>query len=303
MENLWTMFVSSLAGYFRYLGHQITHPGWDNFFYWIIGVSLVVWVLEIIVPWRKGQAPLRKDFWLDAWWMMFNFFLFTALGYGAVSDVVTYALRSGVTAITGITNFAWIDVSQLPTWAQFAIMFVVVDFIKWNVHRWLHASPRLWEFHKLHHSVEQMGFAAHMRYHWMENVVYNAVLYVPLAFFGFGATDFFALHIFTTLIGHLNHANINVPMGPLKYILNSPQMHIWHHAHDLPPGKNGVNYGITLSVWDWLFGEAYIPSDGRDIVLGFKGVEQYPHSFIAQNIEPFAAIVHHKRGESPRASS
>jgi hypothetical protein len=82
------------------------------------------------------------------------------------------------------------------------------------------------------------------------------------------------------------------PMGPLKYILNSPQMHIWHHSYDLPPGKNGVNYGITLSVWDWLFGEAYIPSDGRDIVLGFTGVEQYPHSFVAQNIEPFAAIVH-----------
>ncbi len=26
-----------------------------------------------------------------------------------------------------------------------------------------HKVPILWEFHKVHHSVEQMGFAAHLR--------------------------------------------------------------------------------------------------------------------------------------------
>jgi sterol desaturase/sphingolipid hydroxylase (fatty acid hydroxylase superfamily) len=62
-----------------------------------------------------------------------------------------------------------------------------------------------------------------------------------------------------------------------------------------------VNYGITLSVWDWLFGQAYIPSDGRDIKLGFDGVEQYPHSFVTQNIEPFVALV--KRGKEHGAAS
>ena len=109
------------------------------------------------------------------------------------------------------------------------------------------------------------------------------------------------MHIFSTLIGHLNHANIILPLGPLKYVLNSPQMHIWHHAYDLPPGRKSVNYGITLSVWDWMFGQAYIPSDGRDIKLGFEGVEQYPHSFVTQNIEPFVALV--KRGKEHGTAS
>ena len=37
--------------------------------------------------------------------------------------------------------------------------------------------------------------------------------------------------------------------------------------------KYGVNYGLTLSVWDYLFGTNHIPEDGRDIELGFDGDE------------------------------
>ncbi|MCX6140451.1 MAG: sterol desaturase family protein, partial [Candidatus Kapabacteria bacterium] len=161
------------------------------------------------------------------------------------------------------------------------------DFIPCNVHRLLHASPRLWEFHKVHHSVEQMGFAAHLRYHWMETIVYRTIEYLPLAFFGFGLTDFFLVHIFALAVGHLNHANFELPIGPLRYVFNSPQMHIWHHAKDLPAGRKSVNYGITLSIWDWMFGEAYMPESGRDIPLGFEGVESYPHSFWSQLVAPF----------------
>ena len=169
-------------------------------------------------------------------------------------------------------------------------MFVVRDFIQWNVHRLLHYSPTLWEFHKVHHSVEQMGFAAHLRYHFMENIFYRAVEYIPLAMLGFGLTDFFIVHIFALAIGHLNHSNIYLPLGPLKYIFNSPQMHIWHHAEHLPKGLSGVNYGISLSLWDYLFKTNYMPHNGRDEKLGFEKVEQYPSTFFSQMIEPFKSL-------------
>jgi sterol desaturase/sphingolipid hydroxylase (fatty acid hydroxylase superfamily) len=64
-------------------------------------------------------------------------------------------------------------------------------------------------------------------------------------------------------------------------------MHIWHHAKDLPKGSHGVNYGLTLSIWDYLFGTAYIPHEGRDIPLGFDGVEQFPKTFWQQISYPF----------------
>lgn len=287
MDTILNIVANAYSSYANYLWTEITTPSWHNYFWWLIGLSLAVWTLEIVMPWRKGQPKIRRDFWLDAWYMFFNFFVFSLIGYAAVSDVVVHFLRSGVTAITGITSFEWIDVRALPGWSQLLILFVARDFIQWNVHRLLHASPRLWEFHKVHHSVEQMGFAAHLRYHWMETIVYRTIEYLPLAFFGFGLQDFFAVHIFALTIGHINHANFELPIGPLKYLFNSPQMHIWHHAKDLPAGRKSVNYGISLSLWDWLFGQAYIPESGRDIPLGFEGVESYPHSFWSQLVAPF----------------
>ncbi|MDO8366901.1 MAG: hypothetical protein Q7T20_08905 [Saprospiraceae bacterium] len=39
-------------------------------------------------------------------------------------------------------------------------------------------------------------------------------------------------------------------------------------------------YGITLSLWDYLFGTVWMPRDGRDIELGFPEVEQFPKGFL-----------------------
>ena len=49
----------------------------------------------------------------------------------------------------------------------------------------------------------------------------------------------------------------------------------------------GMNFGLTLSVWDYLFGTASIPSDGRDIELGFPGSEEFPADFLHQNLHGF----------------
>jgi sterol desaturase/sphingolipid hydroxylase (fatty acid hydroxylase superfamily) len=179
-------------------------------------------------------------------------------------------------------------VASWPVWAQWVVMFVIADFIQWKVHRMLHRVPWMWEFHKLHHSVKEMGFAAHLRFHWMETIIYKTIQYIPLAMIGFGIDDFFLVHIFTISIGHLNHANLRVTYGPFKYILNNPAMHIWHHAKQLPKGSYGVNYGISLSIWDYLFKTNYLPDDGRDIELGFPADEKYPTSFWKQITYPFS---------------
>ncbi len=225
-----------------------------------------------------------------------------------------------------------------PRWAILVIGFFVRDFVQWWVHRLLHKSDWLWQFHQVHHSVEEMGFAAHLRYHWMENIVYRTLEYIPLALLGIGLHDFFIIHIFTLVWGHYNHSNISINhkytgvvfalfigllisqnlldlhfittpslvttllvmsaaaiigfvlLGPfMKYIFNSPEMHIWHHSYKLPKERRfGVNFGLTLSMWDYIFGTAYIPDDGKNIKLGFPGVENFPHSFLKQSALGFA---------------
>lgn len=292
MEHYISTFLKSFSDYGNYLWSEILHPHWGNYFYWLISLSLVVWGLELLFPWRKEQKAIRQDFWLDVFYMFFNFFLFSLVVFNGVSNVGV-ALFNDFIGLFGLKNIVAFEIGTWPVWLQLLTLFIVRDFVQWNVHRLLHRVPWLWEFHKVHHSVQQMGFAAHLRYHWMETVVYRTLEYIPLAMIGFGIDDFLLVHLFTIAIGHLNHANIYLPLGPLKYILNSPQMHIWHHAEELPEKyRNGMNFGITLSLWDYLFGTASIPKNGRDIPLGFERVKQFPKGFFGQMLFPFRRHKH-----------
>ncbi len=276
----------SYVGYFAYLKQEILYPSWHNYFYWLLGVSLLVWVIELLFPWRKEQAAFRKDFWMDGFYMFFNFFLFSLVGYNAISNIAV-ALFTDFLGSMGMRNLVAIQIYSWPVWSQYLLLFIVADFVQWNVHRLLHKSPTLWQFHKVHHSVEQMGFAAHLRFHWMETIIYKTIQYIPLAIIGFSISDFFIVHILATAIGHLNHANIKITYGPFKYIFNNPVMHLWHHAKALPKDSYGVNFGLSLSVWDYVFKTAYIPtSDGKE-PLGFSEVEKFPTSFIGQMGYPF----------------
>jgi sterol desaturase/sphingolipid hydroxylase (fatty acid hydroxylase superfamily) len=287
MNSYLEIFLSAYSGYWNYLTNEILNPSWNNYFYWLIALSLLVWLAEIAFPWRKSQSIVRKDFWLDGFYMFFNFFIFSLVLYNGVS-MVGVKLFENLLNLIGIQNLVAIEISQLPRIIQLLIMFVLADFIQWNIHRLLHRIDWLWQFHKVHHSVKEMGFAAHLRFHWMETVVYKTLQYIPLAMIGFGISDFFIIHIISISIGHLNHSNINLSYGPLKYILNNPKMHIWHHAKELPKERRyGVNFGLSLSIWDYLFKTSYLPSDGKNIELGFNKDEKFPTTFWKQLILPF----------------
>lgn len=220
--------------------------------------------------------------------MYFNYFLVSLIILEAGSNVVVKALQD-FQGWVGMDIINIVSVQSWPIWVQLVTYFILRDFIQWNVHRWLHKYNWLWNFHKVHHSVKEMGFAAHLRYHWMENVIYNVVQYLPLAMIGFDLHHAFFGYAIATFIGHWNHANFTLNIGVLKYIFNSPQMHIWHHAYNLPEGKRkGVNFGLSLSIWDYLFRTNYIPKSGRDIELGFEGDENFPKGLLSQSVYGFA---------------
>jgi sterol desaturase/sphingolipid hydroxylase (fatty acid hydroxylase superfamily) len=282
VEHYLKVIKNAYTGYWDYLVKEILNPSWGNYFYWLLGLSLLVWTLEIVAPWRKNQKVIRRDFWLDAFYMFFNFFLFSLIAYNALSNVAVQAFNDFL-ALFGITNIVALNLAKLPYWAYLVSLFVIADFIQWNTHRLLHRVPWLWEFHKVHHSVKEMGFAAHLRFHWMETIVYKTIQYVPLAMLGYGLKEFILVHLFALAIGHLNHANLGWDYGPLKYIFNNPKMHIWHHAKEIPEGhKYGVNYGLTLSLWDYIFGTASVPKSGRDVELGFDDEQNFPKGFLGQ---------------------
>lgn len=329
-------FWTGITGYAAYLWKEITHPHWQDYFYWLTGISLFFFSLELIRPWRKEQPRFRKDFWLDAFYMYFNYFFFSLIFFAGWQKAGNLLFDKFI-GLFGWKNIVALRIDSFPSWVQMLILFLVADFVQWWTHRLLHRVPRLWEFHKVHHSIEQMGFAGHLRYHWMENIVYKFMLFIPLSMLGYDTQDLFVVYMFCTVVGHYNHANISVDkritgallgagiglvvslglfdidllfapswlwgsiitaitsvlgfffLGPLmKYIFNSPEMHIWHHAHDMPQSHvYGINFGLTLAIWDWIFGTAWWPSSGRDIRLGFPGIAKFPKHFFAQFIHGF----------------
>ena len=105
--------------------------------------------------------------------------------------------------------------------------------------------------------------------------------------FGFEPEQAYIVHLIAITIGHFNHSNIKITWGPLKYIINNPVMHLYHHAYDLPEGKYGVNFGISLSLWDYIFKTDYIPEDSGTIELGFSGDDKFPKDFIKQTTYGF----------------
>ncbi len=284
MTSIFNLITQEIFGGFNWVWKQISFDvSWnDNYFWGLILISLFVFLLEIVFPWRKNQSIIRKGFWLDGFYMFFNFFVFTSIISGLYKLISHYSnFESGSLSI--------IDLQNLPAWLQLLIFFILNDFVQWLTHVCLHKFSFFWNFHKVHHSVKEMGFAAHLRYHWMENILYKPLkTFVVLILVGGEPKDAFIIHFISITIGHFNHSNLRITWGPLKYIINNPVMHLWHHAKSLPKKRQmGVNFGISLSLWDYIFKTNYMPIEDKNLELGFANDEAFPKSnFWKQLIYP-----------------
>ena len=286
MQDYNDIFISSFKGTLNWTLKSILFevPWYLNYFWGLLLISLLVWGLELLFPWRKQQGVFRKDFGLDVFYMFFNFFLFALVINGVYGGLQLFFQKLGIT-LTSLTLF---DIKNLAFGVQLFVFFVLLDFFQWLTHILLHKIHFLWKFHQVHHSVKEMGFAAHFRYHWMENVLYKPLKTLGVMILGgFEPDQAYLVHFFAILIGHLNHANVKISWGPLKYILNNPIMHLYHHAYALPKGKFGVNFGISLSLWDYLFKTHYVPEASGTIKLGFLKEEQMPKGFLKQALHGF----------------
>lgn len=254
-------------------------------------ISLLVFGLERAFPWRKEQKVLRPGIGWDLVHLVFNGHylgvLLALIANRFVLPVVDGSLRAA-----GLHDALYRNEAQAwPVWVQVPVALLAIDLMHFGVHNLLHRVPFLWEVHKVHHSVRdgQMDFIVAFRFSWLEIVTYKTLLYLPMAWLGFGYVALMTHAVFGTLIGHLNHANLKLDYGPLRYLLNNPRMHLWHHALASERGKP-VNFGITFSCWDYLFGTAET-HDEPPAALGFPGVENFPRTFVGQELWPAQHLV------------
>jgi hypothetical protein len=70
MQEYVQVFLDGYYGYWNYLSSEILYPSWHNYFWWLLGISLVVWSLELVFLGAKIKLPLEKIFG----WMAFTCF-------------------------------------------------------------------------------------------------------------------------------------------------------------------------------------------------------------------------------------
>ncbi|MEO6005838.1 MAG: sterol desaturase family protein [Opitutus sp.] len=250
-------------------------PLYLKFYIWLLLVSVTVFALERCFTARPSQPVIRDGFGQDLFWLVFN------------TQYLSWMLAVVAVYLVGWLNSAFFHfgvaqpdslnlLATWPVWVQAVVFFVIKDFLEWNIHRTLHRVPWLWELHKLHHSSTQLDWLATFRSHWGEIIIYKLIIYLPLVVLGVDDRAIFTILVVSLFMQELVHANLNWDWGPLRYLINSPRLHAWHHSVEMH-GAGGQNFGINLALWDWLFRTAYWPSDGHaPSELGFTGGNEYP---------------------------
>ena len=257
----------------------------NGYLFWLLVISLGCWLLERLAPWRSEQRWLRDQIGQDGFWLVFNGHYAGVMLAATGGWLLGLAVRGpGGSLLSGAESLGLL--ASQPVWVQAVAFLVGKDFLEWCVHRLLHRVSWMWEFHKLHHSIVELDWIGNMRFHWMEIVFYGCLTYLPLVVLGIRGDVMLRVAVVATLIGHLNHSNLKISWGPLRYVLNSSRMHVWHHDFELHH-RYGQNFGVVFSLWDWLFGTAYLPPEPEQPErLGFRGIGAFPRGLLGRLVFP-----------------
>jgi sterol desaturase/sphingolipid hydroxylase (fatty acid hydroxylase superfamily) len=180
----------------------------------------------------------------------------------------------------GVPRLASLD---LPLWMTVPAALVALDLGNYVAHSLLHRFDSLWEFHKVHHSIETLDWLATFRSHIVEQTLRRVVAPLLLILAGFPA-DAVALAGGVFLAWAIaNHTNLNLKLGFLEPLFVTPRLHRIHHV----PETDDRNFGTVFTIWDRLRGTLLVRDTSPDVALGVAGeVTTYPGGWLAQLVEP-----------------
>ena len=180
--------------------------------------------------------------------------------------------------------------SSLRAAAAWILVFLLVDFGQYWMHRASHRISLLWACHLVHHSSEELNYTVALRNSSLHGL-FLWVLPLPLAAAGVPWQAFAVCYGLNVAYQFWLHTRIVGRLGPLEWILNTPSHHRVHHGRD--PEYVDRNYGGVLIVWDRIFGtyaeEIWEPDYG--LAPGAPGSDP-----VYMNLWGFKEIAHQVRG-------
>ena len=214
----------------------------------LFGWAAVIITWERLSPYRKGLSLFREGFWVDlVWYTLIQSFFLKII----IFDYIILPLQQ---------HIDWSSLQFVGKWPvalQVLFFFVTHDLYIYLFHRFQHSNKFFWRIHEAHHSGKEVDFLAGSRSHVAEIIINQTIEFAPIILLGASPEVVPIKALIDSMYGMFIHANINVKMGKFKYIFNSPELHLWHHANYREVFH--ANFATKLSLWDYLFGTVYDP--------------------------------------------
>jgi sterol desaturase/sphingolipid hydroxylase (fatty acid hydroxylase superfamily) len=239
-------------------------------------VAIVFIPLERLRPVRPDMKLNRKGWKTDAAHMFLNGILYKGTMLVAIG-ALTFALD--LRALDPVRE----AVARQPDWLQAIEMLLLGDLGFYWAHRALHHFPVLWKFHSIHHSIEKLDWLAAYRTHVLDQSLVKATSMLPFIIFQFSEWALFVFFVTYQWQSILLHSNIALGFGPLSWLIASPNFHHWHHSNQREAYDK--NFSGQLSLWDYVFGTAYLPKGQWPAVYGID--DPVPSGYIGQLLYPF----------------
>jgi sterol desaturase/sphingolipid hydroxylase (fatty acid hydroxylase superfamily) len=218
----------------------------------LVLLGAVYTTLERIRPVRDQPPAMRRRGWrTDAVHFVVDEVL-AAAGLTAVVLIGVPVLRAGMPDLVPAT------IRSQPSLAVWVEALVLAEVCGYWGHRLTHEIPFLWRFHRVHHSSTQLDWLAPSRKHPLDTIFARSSVALPLLVLGFAVPTVVTHFIIKRFQGLLVHANIDLRLGPLEWIVSTPHFHHWHHADQAGAFKK--NYAGQVPLVDWVFGTLYRPT-------------------------------------------
>jgi len=245
---------------------------WSTYAAIALGISMIV-TLEWILPFRRAWRPDLNDRKTDV--------LYLALVQIALPAALGIAAASWVTG--RVRTPLW--PCGLPIAAQFLLMLTIADLLRYGLHAASHRFELLWRIHAVHHAPTKLYAQNVGRFHPAERTLQFVLETLPFVALGVDVKVLSLYTVFHSLHGFFQHANVDVRLGFLNFIVSGPELHRWHHSQRSSESNN--NCANHLAIWDLLFGTFFRPRSWQVGEIGLQN-RHYPETFSAQVRAPFA---------------
>lgn len=241
------------------------------------GLSFVFLVVVFLPMEKAFPAKAHQRFFRPDWVLDLCFFLGQYLLWGGI---VFWLLSKFNIWLNPYIPLGFRElVGAQPWWLQVTEVVLVSDFIIYWAHRLQHRVGFLWRFHKVHHSSEHLDWLAAHREHPLDTVYTVGLLNLPAFLMGFSLEALAGFYAFRGIWAIYIHSNVRLPLGFMRMVIGSPELHHWHHYLDRDAG----NYANVSPLMDVIFG-TYVFPDHEPDRMGIT--EPFPKNYVGQMLLP-----------------